>query len=300
MMLTIDKYDTEAMKLKEFSRGEIFMEMSFFTTDMENLEDDYFKFSWNNSYQNSYEVGKILTLRFEIDPTKFGSYELTMTYDESHDATYVNSEGEIWYTKIMFIKTEIPIGTKNHWNELTPGGKTSIDVVSKEELPYNVRFVIENVYNEMENVIDDEELEALTSDNYTILDLYDMYYMSNGERIQSEAERTVKIQLTKRQLACYNLRLYYIDDNGHMETQKYNIVDCDLNEDGEIDKCIEFDVNHFSYWAISGDFVSVETTKPSENDKTIRLLLIIFSIVASQFILITIGLNRKKFRHNIR
>ena len=290
LMITLADYNTENFTFCGFEKGEIFRQMSFFTTNYENdVYPDNFNFSWNNSYNNSYEIGHLLVLKFKVNqnPTP-GAYEVIMTAD-NHNTTYVYN-GEIWYSEIAFINTKIPIGEVNRWVQPIPSTEETIEVESTNFVPYNIELVIKLQTIDAETIIDSESLREILADNLMIHNLFEIYFEQNATKLTPEQYTyffgdenvTVKIKLTALQLSCKKLDIYYVDDEGKMNLYNTKI------EKGYL----VFETNHFSNWALVGDYMltNVETS----SFKLLRVSLILFGISASAMISIAFVRNRKK------
>ena len=290
LMITLSEYDTENFTFCGFEKGEIFKQMSFFTTYYEG--DDYpenFNFSWNNSYNNSYETGRLLVLKFKFnsDATP-GAYEVVMTGD-NHNTTYVNND-EIWYSEIEFINTKIPIGKTNHWIEEIHDEDSIIEVESEDYVPYNVELVVRLLSNDVESIIDSDALREILTGNLMVHNLYEIYFQQNATKLTQEQftqffgnkNVVVKIKLSALQLSCKNLDIYYVDDEGKM-----NLYDSKIEKG-----YLVFETNHFSNWALVGDYVltNIETSSL----RLLRVSLILFGISASAMISIAFVRNRKK------
>ena len=99
ILLTVD-YDKSALTFEGFERGEAFRSLQF---DYTNTEKGYsaepFRFYWERA-TNTMDTGRLLILKFKINHNaEVGAYSVTMTYEPTTDALYVNELGEISYTK---------------------------------------------------------------------------------------------------------------------------------------------------------------------------------------------------------
>ena len=290
LFISLAEYDKTAFTFCGYEKGEIFKQMSFWTTNTEGgVYSDGFSFSWNNSYVNSYEIGKLLVLKFKMNRgAADGAYEVVMTADNTN-TTYVVS-GEIWYSDVRFTNTKLPIGSRNRWSESIPGVEEVVEVESGAYVPYNVEFVVKVVATEAHSIIDSDALKQVLQDNNTLYNLFDIYYEQNATRLTQEEfeqyfgnkEVVVKIKLTALQQSCKNLRIYYVDNFGQM-----------FLYDSEIkDGYIIFKTNHFSNWALVGDYVvnNVE----SAGSVLVRVLLTFFGIATSALIAIVFAKSLKK------
>lgn len=290
LMITLADYDTTNLTFCGFEKGEIFKQMSFFTTHYEDdIYPDDFNFSWNNSYINSYETGRLLVLKFRINADSTpGAYEVTMTAN-NQNTTYVNN-GEIWYSEVEFINTKIPIGRTNYWIREININDATIEVESSSFVPYNIELVVRLLTDDIESIIDSNDLRDILAENLTVHNLYEIYFQQNATKLTPEQYTyffgtesvVVKIKLSVLQLSCKNLNIYYVDDEGKMYLY-----------DSWIDKgYLVFRTDHFSNWALVGDYVltNIETSSA----KLLRVSLILFGISASALISIAFVRNRKK------
>lgn len=288
LFITLSDYDTENLTFCGFEKGEIFKQMSFWNTNYEN--DVYpanFNFSWNNSRTNSYETGRLLVLKFKLNPNSSpGAYKVEMTSDNRH-TTYTKGMEE-WYSNIEFINTKIPIGETNYWKESVPSTDVTVEVESSKSVPYNVELIVK--VEKIENIINDGILNEFLNNNLTVHSLFDIYFQQNATKLTQEQyyalfgdqNVVVKIKLTAMQLRCKHLDIYYVDDDGNLTLYEFKI------ENGYL----VFETNHFSHWALVGDYelVNVETI----NAKLLRISLILFGISASALIAIAFVRSRKK------
>ena len=290
LFITLAEYDKTAFTFCGFEKGEIFKQMSFWNTNDEGgVYPDGFSFSWNNSYVNSYETGRLLVLKFKMNKgAADGAYEVVMTSDNVN-TTYVVS-GEIWYSDVKFTNTKIPIGSRNTWKEPIPNMEEVIEVESDTYVPYNVEFVVKVVSTEAHSIIDSDALRQVLQDNNTLYNLFDIYYEQNATRLTQEEfaqyfgdkEVVVKIKLTAIQQSCKNLRIYYVDNSGQMY-----LYDSEIK-----DGYLIFKTNHFSNWALIGDYVV--TGAESVSSVLMRFFLSFFGIAASALIAIMFAKSLKK------
>ena len=264
--------------------------MSFWTTNYDNdVYPDGFNFSWNNSYVNSYETGRLLVLKFKMNQgAADGAYEVVMTSDNANTTYAVN--GEIWYSDVKFTNTKIPIGLRNRWTEPIPGVEEVVDVESEKDVPYNVEFVVKVVSNNATQIIDNDALQEVLQNNFTLYNLFDIYFEQNATRLTQEEfvqyfgekDVVVKIKLTAIQQRCKNLKIYYVDNSGQMHLYESEIKDGYLI----------FKTNHFSNWALVGDYIV--TGVESASSIITRFLLLFFGIATSALIAIMFARLRKK------
>ena len=287
LMITLSEYDKENFTFCGFEKGEIFKQMSFFTTNYENdVYPDNFNFSWNNSSLNSYETGHLLVLKFKVNGSSSpGAYEVKMTANEQN-TTYVKDD-EIWYSRVEFANTKIPIGKTNRWVVPVPSTETVVEVESETYVPYNVELVVRLVDTDV--VIDDDALQEILEQNLTVYSVFEIYFEQNSTRLTQErytelfgTEKVkVKIKLTTLQKSCKKLDIYYVDDQGLLE----------LYESENKEGYLIFETNHFSNWALIGDFAAVNAETWAT--QILRILLILFGISASALISILFVKNRK-------
>ena len=290
LMITLSEYDKTAFTFCGFEKGEIFRQMSFFTTNYENdVYPDNFNFSWNNSYNNSYELGRLLVLKFKVkENAPVGAYEVKMTCN-NQNTTY-NLNGEEWYSNVDFINTKIPIGETTSWSEHIPGTTEDIEVISEVPVPYNIELVIRVVTQEADALIDSDKLEEVLLDDYMLHAVYEIYFQQNATRLTQEQftqyfgeqNVTVKIKLSTSQKTCKHLTIYHIDDDKQMNPYESEIKDGYLI----------FETNHFSNWALIGDYVANYTETTSSRLLKVSLLLLVIS--AGALISIAFVRNRKK------
>ncbi len=290
LFITLAEYDKSVFTFCGYEKGEIFKQMSFFTTNYENgVYPDNFNFSWNNSNVNSYETGRLLVLKFKVNQGAVdGAYEVIMTSDDANTTYAVGKE--IWYSAVKFINTKIPIGARNHWTEPIPGIEEVVDVASEIYVPYNVEFIVQVIFNDAKQIISDISWQEVLKEDVTLYNLFDMYFEQNAQRLTPEEYReyfgdqeiVVKIKLTTLQLSCKNLMLYYVDEEGHMHFH-----------DSEIkDGYLIFKTNHFSNWALVGDYIVLKPEPASSI--LMRILLLFFGIETSALIAIMFARARKK------
>ncbi len=290
LMITLTDFDTTNFTFCGFEKGEIFKQMSFFTTNYENdVYPENFNFSWNNSYINSYETGRLLVLKFKLNENAVpGAYEVAMA-GNNQNTTYVK-DNEIWYSNVEFINTKIPIGKTNRWVEPINNTNMTIEVESSRDVSYNIELVVRVLTDDMETIINSESLREVLTENLMVHNLYDIYFQQNATRLTQEQfiqhfgneNVVVKIKLTPLQLSCKNLNIYYVDNEGKMNLYNSRV------ENGYL----VFETNHFSNWALVGDYVltNIETSSA----RLLKVSLILFGISAAAMISIAFVRNRKK------
>ena len=290
LFITLLEYDKTAFTFCGFEKGEIFKQMSFFTTYYEDdVYPDNFNFSWNNSYVNSYETGRLLVLKFRANKdAEYGAYEVFMTSDYTNTTYAINNE--IWYSAVKFVNSKIPIGSRNHWTEPIPGTGLEIDIESEIYVPYNIELVIKDVTSNSKKIIDADSLEKVLHDDLILYNVYDIYFIRDTIRLTPEEymqyfggkELEVCIKLTPVEQNCRKLDLYYVDGSGQMSIHESEIRD----------DCIVFNTNHFSNWALVGDYA--EATVEYASSIIMKVLLFFWGIAASALIAIAFARARKK------
>jgi hypothetical protein len=239
VVLTLD-YDTTILRLTGFEQSEIFTTMIFDTTEIGKIAEPNFKFFFEQE-NNNYETGEFLILYFDIINTKEqGIYDITFTYDYHHDASYKDKNGELKYTKLEIVGTEVPIGELFHWEQELEGGR-NIDVTSKDGKPLNVKlsveFVTEKIY------IEQEKIEDVVGKKMYLQSAYSIKLMQNNVEIEPNTTLTIRIKLSYQEQKCKILKFYYY--NNDLELEEYEFV----IEDGYL----VFNTNHLSNWLIFGD-----------------------------------------------
>ena len=166
----------------------------------------------------------------------------------------------------------------------------TIEVESPIYVPYNIELVVKLLTDDIESIIESESLEEVLTENLMIHNLYEIYFQQNATKLSHEQftqlfggdNVVVKIKLTPLQLSCKNLNIYYVDDEGKM-----NLYDSKIEKG-----YLVFETNHFSNWALVGDYVltNVETSSL----RLLKVSLILFGISAAAMISIAFVRNRKK------
>ena len=240
LVLTLD-YDKNALNFEGFEKGEAFDTLQFdYTNTDKGYSADPFRFYWEHAV-NTVDKGRLLVLKFKINTeVPAGVYDVTMTYEPTKDAVYINEAGDISYTKLNIIGTQIPIGEIYYWNEEI---KDVVDIVVEcpQGMAADTVLHIEVVTSE----VDVEQIETQIESDMEIKSVYTVEMMRNGVQVQPDGMLTIRIKLSDAQLLCSDLRVYYVDANHTMT----------LYESWVEDGYIIFQSDHLSYWAIVGDVI---------------------------------------------
>ncbi len=282
LILTLD-YDRTALEFIGFEKGEIFETKQFTTTNTDGgYGVDSFKFYWEHT-ENSYETGKLLTLKFKVDETvSAGLYNVTLTYNENTDATFVTDEQELWYTKLEIIGTSVPIGKIYHWYEETQDG-IGIDVTTAEGQSPDTILEIKRV----SHIVSVEEKTVLDAagENMELKDVYSVRLLRNGVEVKPNGKITVKIELTEAQAGCKKIMVFHLDENGKLTYYESKI------ENG----FVAFETEHLSNWAIVGNVIfGAGGTTQNPNTAILIIAPTLLAIVAMGFALILIARAKKK------
>lgn len=280
MVLTLD-YDRTGLSFKGFKQGEALDDLQFDTTNTEEgLDVEEFKFYWESN-ANSYQEGRILTLMFDVITEDAGIYDITFTYEPGQDATYVNTNSEIWYTLLEIIRSYVGIGTIDHWRcEVNDTDGVYVDVKSSTQLPIDVELFVELVTSQIQ--VNKEYFVQEVGENMEIKAIYEVYMKRNGEKYEPNCDLTVKIKLTEQQKELRKLGFYYVHTDGI-----WNIHDYTLEEDIEASSTLlVYNTNHLSNWAIVGEIPAESTGVASV---TIVLMPILLAIATMAYALIMIG-----------
>ena len=231
----------------------------------------------------------MLVLKFKVNENPIsGAYDVIMT-GNNQNTTYVK-DGEIWYSNVEFVNTKIPIGTTNHWIVPVSSPEMTVEVESPNYVPYNIELVVKLLTDDIEDIIDNEALREVLTENLMVHNLYEIYFQQNATKLTAEqftqlfGEKNVvvKIKLSTLQLSCRKLNIYYVDEEGKM-----NLYDTKIEKG-----YLVFETNHFSNWALVGDYVltNIETSSA----RLLRISLLLFGISAGAMISIAFVRNRKK------
>ena len=123
--------------------------------------------------------------------------------------------------------------SKNHVLSATLSGKDVTVSFDKNKINANDVFV---------GVINDETLNKVIieklGNEYKVVEVFEIHFKKDGKKIDSDAERTVKLSVVKNDNA--ELEVYHIADNNVLEK-----VDSSYSEGS-----LQFNINHFSKFAI--------------------------------------------------
>ena len=117
LVLNLD-YDRNALTFEGFERGEAFGALQFDYTNIEQgyTADDPFRFYWEHTV-NTMDTGRLLLLKFKINQqVQGGVYGVTMTYEPTTDAVFIDEHGNLSYTMLNIIGAKIPLGKIYYWN----------------------------------------------------------------------------------------------------------------------------------------------------------------------------------------
>lgn len=266
LVLTLS-YNRDALEFIGFDRGDIFNDLQFDITNTENgYNSDPFKFYWE-SVSNTYETGKLLTLKFKIkEDAQAGLYNVTFNYNEESDATYFAEDNELWYTKLNIKEAKVPIGTINHWQEETDSG-IIIDVTTSDghspETILEIKRVTEKIQPE-EGIV-----KNAAGNGMEVKDIYSIKLLLNGEEVEPVGTITVKIQLTTDQQQCRTIKVFNIAENNEMVEYASEV------EDG----FVIFETEHLSNWAIVGN-AQVYTSLQTPTNASILIISLSLLIIA--------------------
>ena len=277
MVLTLS-YDRDDMRFARFTRGVALGNMQFTTTNLEGgLDQQDFRFYWESA-ENATDTGCILSMVFDVTNSTNGVFPVTFTYDETHDATYINETHEIWYTRLDIVGTSVPVGERYHWNE--PVGDVSIDVTSPDGKPLDVELIVK----EADVKVADESMTRLQNQNFEIKNIYSINLMRNGEVVTSDSDLRIGIGLTAEELASNHLGLYYVDSNGRLVEYDFTVED----------EAAVFNMRNIEYWVLVGDAPRATIDK-SWTPETIRTVLLpsLLSLAAIAYALILLAQNNK-------
>ena len=268
LVLTLD-YDKNALTFEGFERGEAFDTLQFdYTNTDKGYIADPFRFYWEHTV-NTLDTGRLLVLKFRINKNvEGGLYSVTMTYEPTTDAIYINELGEISYTKLNIIGVKIPIGEIYYWNEEIED-IVDIEVECPEGMPADTVLRIEVVTAEID--ISKEQIKEQIESDMEIKSVYTVELLQNDVKIQPNGTITIKIKLTDTQKLCSELRVYHVDDNNSMTLYESKV------EDGYI----IFDTDHLSYWAIVGNMIDTQINNIGASVPTnSHIIIIAFALLA--------------------
>ena len=268
LVLTLD-YDTSALTFEGFERGEAFGTLQF---DYTNIDQGFsaqpFRFYWEHTV-NTMDTGRLLLLKFKINKeVPGGVYGVTMTYEPTTDAVYINELGDISYTKLNIIGTKIPIGEIFYWNEEI---EDIVDIVVEcpQGMPADTVLRIAVVTAEIE--FPKEQIQGQLGSDMEIKSIYTVELLRNEVRVQPSGTLTIRIKLSDSQMLCSELRVYHVDESNTMTLYESRV------EDGYI----IFETDHLSYWAIVGDIIGTQinptgTMMPTNS----HIVIISFALLA--------------------
>ena len=284
LVLTLD-YDRSALTFQGFERGDALASLQFDHTNTDQgYSADPFKFYWEHTV-NTTDTGRLLMLKFKINKNALsGVYSVTVTYEPTTDAVYVNEFGVISYTKLNIIGAQIPIGKIFEWNDKIEN-VTDITVECPQGMPADTVLHIEIATANLN--IPKEQIQSQIASNMEIKSVYTIELLRNNVKIQPEGMLTVKIKLTEAQMLCTDLRVYHVDDDKNMTFYESKV------EDGYI----VFETDHLSYWAIIGNVIDIQIDKTdSEMPVNSPIIIIAFALLAIScmaFCLIVIAQKKK-------
>lgn len=271
LVLTL-QYEKAALTLVGFTRGDAFSTLQFdHTNSDQGYAADPFRFYWEHT-ANTVETGRLLTLKFKINHSAAGAlYGVTMTYEPTSDALYIDENGNIAYTHLHIIGAKVPIGEIHYWNEKIEGTEDNSDVIAEcpQGMPADTQLRIQVATATVP--ITDEHVEATAGIGMELKAAYKIELLRDNVKVQPDGDLTVRIKLTEAQLHCKDLRVYYVDDNQNMTLYESRI------EGGYI----VFTTNHLSHWAIVGEapdaiFYQQNATMPTNAN----IIIVAFALLA--------------------
>ncbi len=283
LILTLE-YDRTALELVGFERGDAFGALQFTHT---NNEDGFgaepFKFYWENAV-NTYDLGTIVTLQFHMNGNAAADvYDVTVTYDETSDATYFTPEGELWYTLLDIYGTVVPVNKIYHWNEKTAEG-VEIDVTTEEGQSPDTVLEVKLVTYEFAAL--QETVQSIVGKDMELKAVYSIRLLCNGVEVHPKGKITVKIALTHSQAACSVVRALRIND----------VEDVLLYPSSVVDGYLIFETDTLGHWGIVGDIYIGGSGQAPINTISVMIGLCVLAIVTMAFVLILIARvkNRKQ------
>lgn len=282
LILTLD-YDKTALTFEGFEQGEAFRELRFDYTNTDNgYNVDPFKFFWESA-TNTEEVGRILTLKFKVNSDlDSGLYSVSMTYDPLSDATYVNDDGTVWYTKLNIVGASISVGKIYTWNE-RPSEDVSIVVYCEQGMPSDTTLVVQLITANAN--IADEIIKTTFGEDMSITSVYSIVLMRDGQPVQPNGSITIKIKLTDAEMACSKLNVANLaEDNTTITKYASNV------QEG----VMILETDHLSKWMIVGNVVRASSVKAPTNTTTIILAMSLLAIASMAFSLIIVAKLKKK------
>lgn len=221
-MVLTPSYDKNALTLIGYERDDncVLKDMQFSHTKVETVEDyqlDDFNFFWESS-TNNYEVGKFLTLKFQVaDGLEDGNYAVTFIYDEGTDATYIATNKDIWYTKLEIVSGNVPVGLRYHWNEfVNVEDEIDIDVLTEIGKSFNVELVVKDITKDTKKELNGSYVTSVIGTNKKILSIYSTELYLNEDKVESKRNTQVRIKLTQDQKEYSKLYLYSLNNDGKL------------------------------------------------------------------------------------
>ena len=278
LVLTLD-YDRSALTFEGFERGEAFGALQFdYTNTEQGYTADPFRFYWEHTV-NTMDTGRLLVLKFKINhEVQGGIYGVTMTYEPTTDAVFIDENGNLSYTMLNIIGARIPLGEIYYWNEEISNA-ADIAVECPAGMPSDTILKIDIATAELN--ITRDHIYDVVAPNMEIKAAYSIKLIRNGIEVEPDGFITVKIKLTDAQKMCSDLRIYHIDDNNTMT----------LYESVVQDGYIIFRTDHLSHWAIVGNVAIIDDLSGSipSNSHIIIIGFALLAIACMAFCLIMIA-----------
>ena len=280
LILTLD-YDRGALTFEGFERGEAFAGLQFDHTNVDQgYSADPFRFYWEHS-SNTLETGRLLILKFKInEEAEDGVYSVTMTYEPTTDAVYVDESGNLSYTKLDIVGAQIPIGKIHYWNEKI---ENVADIIAQcpEGMPADTVLRIEVATANLN--ISKEHIQSMVAQNTELKAAYTIELLRGDERVQPNGMITVKIKLSEAQMLCTDLYVCYVGDDNNLTVYDSRV------EDGYI----VFETDHLSCWAIVGNELDININQSGiqmpDNSHVIIIAFALLAIACMAFCLIIIA-----------
>ena len=282
LVLTLD-YDRTALIFEGFEKGEAFDTLQFdYTNTDQGYSVDPFRFYWEHTV-NTMDRGRLLVLKFKINKeVPAGVYGVTMTYEPTKDAAYINEVGDISYTKLNIIGTQISIGEIYHWNEEIED-VVDIAVECPKGMAADTILHIAVVTPE----VDVEQIQTQIESDMEVKTVYKIEMLRSGVKVQPDGLLTIKIKLSDAQRRCSDLRVYYVDADNTMT----------LHDSWVVDGYIIFQSDHLSHWAIVGNVLDPQTNPSGgmmpTNGHIIVIAFALLSISCMALCLIMMAQKRK-------
>ena len=266
LVLTLD-YDKGALTFEGFERGEAFGALQFdYTNTEQGYTADPFRFYWEHTV-NTVETGRLLLLKFKINQqVQGGVYGVTMTYEPTTDAVFIDERGNLSYTMLNIIGARIPIGEIYYWNEEISDA-ADIAVECPAGMPADTVLKIDIATADLN--LSNDYIYEVVAPNMEVKAAYTINLMRNGIEVEPDGFITVRIKLTDAQKMCSDLRIYHIDDNNTMT----------LYESVVQDGYIIFRTDHLSHWAIIGNVAVIDGSGGSMPSNS-HIIIIGFALLA--------------------